>query len=634
MLRFFGTARIEKFNARYAIIILAAVIGVLATSILGEPAEKVSRPGHYQGYSFPKYEGIESSSFYLPMRDGVKIAVDLHLPKGLDEGEKVPTILFQTRYVRSMDLRWPFSLFKESSPEVGTTIKLFVPRGYAWVSADVRGSGASFGTRPYPWSPDEVKDGAEIVDWIISQPWSDGTVGSLGWSYTGSASEFLLLNNHPAVKAVAPRFSLFDVYTDIAFPGGVQLRWFTKTWARVNSILDRNAMSEFGLLAGLSVRGTKPVDADKDRSMLAAAISEHQGNYNVHEQVLGITYRDDVAPSGLGTIDNFSPSAFVDKLNSSGAAIYSYSGWFDGAYPHAAIKRFLTLTNPQKLIIGPWPHSVKIRQWWPNAQEVEYDHDAEMLRFFDYYLKGIDNGIMDEKPVCYYTMVEEAWKWADTWPPPSETRRYFFSDGNRLGTDEPVASEGSDMYRVDYTTGTGLTSRWVSLVNVEEVPIEYKGRKKEDEKLLCYTSPPLEQDTEVTGHPIVRLYVSSTADDGNFFAYLEDVDPTGDVTYVTEGELRALHRKLSDEKPPYVDVVPYRTFNRRDAMPLVPGEVAELVFDLLPTSYLYKKGHSIRVAIAGADKDHFALMKTDPPPTLTVFRNKHHASAIDLPVVR
>ena len=198
---------------------------------------------------------------------------------------------------------------------------------------------------------------------------------------------------------------------------------------------------------------------------------------------------------------------------------------------------------------------------------------------------------------------------------------------------KPDSPEAFDTYLVDLTAGTGLRSRWVSLANTEGAPIEYTRRGEEDEKLLHYTSHPLKEDIEVTGHPIVTLYVSSTADDGNFIAYLEDVDPEGNVTYVTEGQLRALHRKLSDEQPPYPHVVPYRTFKHKDTMPLVPGETAELIFDLLPTSYLYRKGHSIRVAIAGADKDHFALMKTEPTPTLKFHRNSVWASAIELPVI-
>ena len=97
--------------------------------------------------------------------------------------------------------------------------------------------------------------------------------------------------------------------------------------------------------------------------------------------------------------------------------------------------------------------------------------------------------------------------------------------------------------------------------------------------------------------------------------------------------LLAISEKLSAGGPPYEMVVPYRTFNKEDAMPLVPGEVAELVFDLLPTSYLFKKGHSVRVAIAGADKDHFNLMAIDPPPAVRIHRSGKYSSGVDLPVI-
>jgi len=210
---------------------------------------------------------------------------------------------------------------------------------------------------------------------------------------------------------------------------------------------------------------------------------------------------------------------------------------------------------------------------------------------------------------------------------------YYFSRENRLTTEPPPSRDGSDPYQVDHTTGTGTQSRWVSLVNPLHKPIVYPDRRKEDEKLLCYTTPPLETPVEVTGHPIVTLYVSSKADDGAFFVYLEDVNPSGKVTYVTEGMLRAVHRKLSTEEPPYPVVTPYRTFLRKDALPLVPGEAAELVFDLYPVSYLFKEGHTIRVAVAGADKDHFAFVPEEPP-LIHVLRNTGFPSHIDLPVMQ
>jgi len=138
---------------------------------------------------------------------------------------------------------------------------------------------------------------------------------------------------------------------------------------------------------------------------------------------------------------------------------------------------------------------------------------------------------------------------------------------------------------------------------------------------------------EITGYPVVTLYVSSTAADGAFYVYLEDVDEKGRVIYATEGQLRALHRRLSTECPPYNMFVPYHSFKREDGQPLVPGEIAEVVFGLLPTSVLIKKGHRLRVAIAGHDKDTFARVPAEGIPVIDVQRNSLYASHIDLPVV-
>ncbi|WP_114137935.1 CocE/NonD family hydrolase, partial [Klebsiella pneumoniae] len=175
------------------------------------------------------------SSCYVTMRDGVRIAIDLYLPAGLTSAARLPAILHQTRYYRSLQLRWPLRMLLGGKPLQHIAAdkrcrRRFVASGYAWVDVDVRGSGASFGARVCEWSSDEIRDGAEIVDWIVRQPWCNGTVAALGNSYDGTSAELLLVNQHPAVRVIAPRFSLFDVYTDIAFPGGIHAAWFTDTW--------------------------------------------------------------------------------------------------------------------------------------------------------------------------------------------------------------------------------------------------------------------------------------------------------------------------------------------------------------------------------------------------------------------
>ncbi len=215
---------------------IPAALGIAAGTEVTDRA--VETPAPYEAEA-PVYGGVESTSRHVTMRDGVKIAITLYLPQDLPEGTKLPTILWQTRYWRAWKLRWPFSLFADRTME---PVAEFVTRGYAWLSVDARGSGASFGNRPYPWSPDETRDGAELVDWILAQPWSNGKVGSYGTSYMGTTAEFLVVNQHPAVVAVAPRFSLFDGYADIAFPGGAPLAWFTENWGNYNRMLDGNEL--------------------------------------------------------------------------------------------------------------------------------------------------------------------------------------------------------------------------------------------------------------------------------------------------------------------------------------------------------------------------------------------------------
>jgi putative CocE/NonD family hydrolase len=589
------------------------------------------------------------TSRYLTLRDGTRIAIDLHLPSDLHPDERIPTIVRQTRYWRSVQLTWLGRLLEgdpyDWSPLSRAARKDFVAHGYAWVDVDVRGTGASFGTQLCPFSPDEIRDGNEVVNWIVGQPWSNGKVGALGVSYDGSAADFLLVNRNPAVKAIAPLFAFFDAYTEIGFPGGTRLASFTASWGRVNNALDRNAVSELrGPTARIVVDAVHPV-AGADAATLAAAVRDHARNYDVDAGAREITFRDDVSSQdhvnrqnmaghptrSVGSIGVFSTSWYADDLRASGAAIYSYSGWFDGGYPHAAVKRFRTVRNPgSRLTLGPWNHGARMNVGPPDGPRPStFDHVAELRRFFDAHLKDVDTGIDREKPVHYFTIVEGRWKDADDWPVPATRVAFFLSESRGLSATAPAAAEGSDAYRVDETADTGTHARWNTLVG--GLPVEYPDRGKADEKLLVYDSPPLGSDTEVTGHPLADLFIRSTATDGTFFVYLEDVDPSGRVTYVTEGELRALDRKLSDDAQPWQDVVPFHTFERKDGMALVPGEVAELRFGLLPTSYLFLKGHSIRVAIAGADAGHFAPVTG--PATITLERNRVHASEIVLPVV-
>lgn len=626
------------------------------------------------------FSGRVRTSRYLMMRDGIRIAVDVHLPKRLGNA-KLPTVVRSTCYSRALEFRFPFNLLLHGGPLDGLyrkTRHFILGRGYAWIDVDARGSGASFGWRPCPWSPDEVADGAEIVDWIVSQPWSNGRVGAVGNSYDGTAAEFLAITGHPAVKAVVPRYSLFDAFADIGFPGGVHQTWVTEVWEQLNramqldrfhdavelsarmfvkairtraadekrsvlgligQILDREPL--YRLLSSCAkaiTRGVRPVDSDQGRVLAKQAIAEHTSNDDIHAGALRTMCRDDtdVAPSDPEmTVDAFSPHTHVATLKASPAAVYSYSGWFDGAYPNSAIKRHLALARPgDRLMIGPWDHG----GWrnvspFANRKASRFPHDVELLRFFDHHLNGLDNEIGDEFPIHFFTMGEERWKATTVWPPVEvETISYYLAPDGRLDESRPDSVHGTDEYRVDPATGTGGNSRWRAQMGVAG---RYPDRARRDAKLHTYTSHVLESALEVTGHPVLRLFLCSSAGDGAVFAYLEDVDAADCVSYVTEGQLRLAHRALSrDVRPDAAGQTPMHSFRKVDTTPMVANETAEVIFDLLPTSYRFDAGHRIRLALAGADCDHFDLIGAEQQPLLQIERSATYHSRVELPIAR
>jgi putative CocE/NonD family hydrolase len=565
------------------------------------------------------------------MSDGTELAVDIHLPRDLEPDQRIPTILHQTRYWRSLDIRFPFNLWIDGRfLQWGSYRRYFVSRGYAWVDVDVRGTGASFGTWEHSYWEQEIADGGEIVDWIVAQPFSSGRVGAWGISYAGGAAECLLVNQHPAVRAAAPMFSPFDVYDEIGFPGGMRASWYIGRWAETNRRLDRNDPPVDVWYQRMAVRGVRPVDGADGPRRLRQALSVRGGNVDVEEEAEHITFRDDVSPRIAG-VDRMSPHAFVEQIDAARVPVYSYSGWLDGAYPHAAIRRFLTLSHPyNKLIIGPWDHGGAHNVSPVAPGKARFDHRAEILKFFDFHLLDLPTGIDQEPRVHYYTMGAEVWRASADWPPRQiETHRYQLARDGRL-THALEVTGGHDDYHVDAGLGSGPSSRWTALLGPTKSAILYPNQGRFSNRSLSYTSPPLAEPLEVTGHPMVTLFLSADADDAGVFVVLEDVAPDGSVLYVTEGSLRALHRNSITPSPLYADAVPVRLYDRASAALLEPGEVAELSFDLLPTSYEFRAGHSLRLSVAGIDSDYFEPF--EGATTLRIHRGGEHPSGLTLPV--
>jgi putative CocE/NonD family hydrolase len=340
----------------------------------------------------PQYRGMVRSSFYLTMRDGVKLAVTLQLPKGLPADARIPALLSQGRYWREMELNPPLGWFLTADQiykPLGAIKPFFVSRGYALVSVDVRGTGASFGRWASPWPADELEDSREIVDWIVAQPWSNERVGGYGISYLGTSAERLAVLGHPAVKAVIPMFNHPDSFIDIAFPGGVFNKRFIQAWDGLNRGLDANKVPPIlGAAARMALKGVMPVDGDKDRQLLRQAILEHAGNTNIFNTAEPIACRDEKVGSLGISIDDIAMHHYQEALASSQVAIFGWGSWMDAGTGDAALRRFLTLEHCQRTVVGAWehggqfhasPYSLPDRPAKPSL-EAQW---AEMVRFFD-----------------------------------------------------------------------------------------------------------------------------------------------------------------------------------------------------------------------------------------------------------
>ena len=600
-----------------------------------ETVAPVSKPGVYAGYSKPQYKGFTYMSYYVPMRDSVLLAVDVFLPRHLEPGKKIPAILYLDRYVRSVQAKWPFSMFMDpvltlvSDHEVG----YFTSYGYAIVVVDVRGTGASQGRRRMEFSTEEVADGKDIVDWIVAQAWSDKNVGTTGVSYLGTTAEMLLANQHPCVKACIPRSAIFDLYNDLALPGGVSQGPFVDIWGVTTRALDDNNFSIFGKRAKLAAKGVHPVKSDKGHLIYKQVIAEHKKNFNVNRGVDSLNFRDELDPFVNASLNDFSVHTRMSQIEGSHTPIYRIGGWYDGALAKGALDAARNTNNTRKVLIGPWDHGpADNASPYSPTKKVTFDVYSEMLRFFDRYLKGVDNGIDNEATYTYYSVGNETWKTSVAWPPKDEHPVKLFLSANKEAVfSTSKIQNGHVSYTVDYTTTTGLTSRWNSVTGLyKHGHTNYADRRKEDDKLLCFTSESLNATTNLAGNPVVHLNFSADANDATVFCYIEDVAPDSTVTYVTEGMFRPMQRKLSDET--YKTVYPNHTYKKEDAQAYASNEIVPLTFDLLPISYQFKTGHRIRISIAGADAGHFNLPK-EKPAHFQIITTVDNAAYVELPVV-
>jgi predicted acyl esterase len=562
----------------------AMMIAVLASAFAQAPA-KVSKPGKYEGYSTATYDGVERTSFYIPMRDDVKLAADLYRPtkNGVVASDKLPVIWSHTPYNRR----------GRTTPE-----EALIKHGYNVAVVDFRGVYASYGSnKGYnrgEWIDPAKNDAYDVTEWFAKQSYSNGNIGMWGCSAVGGSQMQAATTRPPSLKAVVPQSAEFEPYP-VWVLGGMAAK------ANVGTPSEGGGTNQVEQRDKSAVAVDGPAGADE----LAKAIASHAGNFDSPGQ---LPYRDSVSTAvGVPWWMVTNPSAHLEALKRPGMGVMVTANWDEAGTRHGAFTTMRNLTPGYvKMIVGPGAHC----GWNVALREAGMDIDIEQLRFFDYWLKGVKNGVMEEDPVTYFTYnapKDKAWQTAKAWPPKSRQTDYFLT-AKALSTDTPSKS------------GT-MAAPMIAPVRLSSISVTTGAGS------VSYETAPLQSDTEVTGDPVVALWISTAASDTDVIAKIDDVAPDGTAkSYQMLGGLRASVRKLGTA--PYDNRgLPWHPSRQADVAPLKAGETAELKFALLPMSYVFKAGHRIRLTLSFSDPAGGAAQ------SVTVHEGGKNASQIRLPIV-
>lgn len=564
-----------------------------------------------------------SQSLYVPVSDGTRLALSLYFPSGFEPTrDKAPVVFVESWYPRA------------TVEATGTAIDLYRQAGFVVVIGDPRGFGASFGSQPGFLQQRTRLDQVELIAWLAAQPWSNGEVAALGFSISGTHAEAMAASGHPALKAAIIRASDFDNYTNNLFPGGVpnlggiDFVTFLMAWMRGDFCADPTQCN------------ITPVDGDDELRLLRAAVQEHRDNPAVGA-LAQLVYRDD--PLGASTVEEMSAVGHVEEARRVALPARVSASWLDGTTAEGALSRFTALADvPMEVVIGATTHSggldadpfseVPFQAAAPPAQ-AQYAADVA-------FVQRVLAGSKIKRSIRYQVLGTNSWKSTPVWPPRGiKTRTLAFSRSELR--EDSTGRAGERRYRVDPTSTSGSFNRWGAQGGR---PIYYGDRRAMPGQRLAFDAPPMKRDTELVGSPELCLSLRTDQTDGIVIAYLEDVAPDGRVTYLTEGELRLLHRKT---KTRGCDSAPgtERSFERADGAPVVPGRVMQIELPLLPVAALIRAGHHLRLSLAGADAgprpplefsslpgvDTFPIL-TETPATWFVGFGGRSGSTVSLPL--
>jgi len=500
----------------------------------------------------------------VPMRDGVRIATDIYRPDVDDK--RFPAILSYffwgkdaqevTRWLPEQDY-WD-TPFWDGSLETGA-IDYFVERGYVRVIPEPRNFGKSEGTT-HPTTEDTY----DVIEWIARQPWCDGNVGMIGaCGYAGMQTDIAANNPPPSLKAIIPFEAIIG--TQEHFHGifdCMKMNILTARHGNDHLMPDRHAFPPLPIFS---------LPPEELEAKVQEALDHPDIKYNArfyaimkYPKVLPMMFEELLESFHPRPITHHMEQRIPDYRNIK-IPIYISTPWNELLYTWQTFEIWEKIDSPNRKL-ALWPSKA------PGRPFVAYSD--EILRFHDYWLKGIDTGIMDEPPVKLFVMGANKWRFEDEWPlKRTEWTKFYLHPGGGLSI-EPVKG------KPEPETFTQ--------------PAPYL-----DPTVYCltYSSEVLKQDIEITGPMALYLDASIDKTETNWMVDIADVDEKGNRMLVTTGYLAAEHRALDKAKS-----LPYRPIHpRQDPVPVTPGEAVEYAISFMPTSNLFKKGHRIQLIIRNQD---------------------------------
>ncbi|MGQ9426938.1 CocE/NonD family hydrolase [Gilvimarinus sp. F26214L] len=510
---------------------------------------------------------------FATMRDGVKLAADVYKPAG--EGPW-PVVLMRTPYLKQNMAR-------------GGSHQRYTDNGYVYVVQDVRGTGKSEGDY-IPFYNDR-EDGYDTVEWAAKQPWSNGKVGMTGASAMGIATNLAATANPPSLEAayviVAPHLR-FD---EASFMGGVFKQADTGDWMRRQG-------------AG-----------DQVPPLKRRVVWDEEWQLR------------DTAPN-------------LSKIT---IPMFNVGGWYD-IFAYGSVRNFMYLQQfgrpgakgKQKLVMGPFGHgNLSGDLAYPDVDSLGATGKSDdEIRWFDYWLKGQDNGVMEEPPVRYFNMASarkgelsegNGWRTAESWPPPHRPTRFYLQPGEKLAPAGPAAKARPIHYKFDPENpvptvgGANLT--------FERGPMDQRAIGKRGDYLRFETGT-LTEPVTIAGPVKVELWAATDGPDTDFVAKLVDVYPDGYEAIVLDAPIRTRYR--NGRYPEAVEM-------------MTPGEPVELEIDLWHTAITFEPGHKIALHITSSSAPRFEVNDNSgtapgeaPKPrvaTNTILLDAEHPSAVVLPVL-